>query len=134
MEQKHDIENRDDIVYMVSTFYRKATKDPLIGFFFTDVAAIDLEEHLPVMYNFWENLLFQTGNYHGGMMYKHILLHQKEPLRSQHFARWFELFSQTIDGAFAGPKAEEAKRRARMVIQTMPIKLQGASLPLTWPR
>ncbi|EFH85555.1 group III truncated hemoglobin [Ktedonobacter racemifer] len=134
MKQKRDIENRDDIVYMVSTFYRKATQDPLIGFFFTDVAAIDLEEHLPVMYNFWENLLFQTGNYHGGMMYKHILLHQQEPLRSQHFARWFELFSQTIDASFAGPRAEEAKRRARTVIQTMPLKLQGASLPLTWPR
>jgi hemoglobin len=134
MEQEKDIENRADIVHLISTFYHTATQDDLIGFFFTDVAAINLEEHLPIMYNFWENILFQTGNYHGGMMYKHIMLNQKEPLRRQHFERWFALFEQTVDGNFVGPNAEEAKRRAKMVIQTMPLKLNGASLPLTWPR
>ncbi|HTK08796.1 MAG TPA: group III truncated hemoglobin [Ktedonobacteraceae bacterium] len=134
MEPKRDIENREDIELLISTFYHQATQDELIGFFFTDVAAIKLEEHLPTMYNFWENILFQTGNYHGGMMYKHILLHEKEPLRPQHFERWFALFEQTVDTNFAGPNAEEAKRRARTVIQTMPLKLRGGSLPLTWPR
>jgi hemoglobin len=134
MEHKNDIENREDIVHLISTFYNKATQDNLIGFFFTEIAAIKLEEHLPIMYDFWDNLLFKTGGYRGGMMYKHILLNQKEPLRRQHFERWFALFEQTVDDNFAGPKAEEAKRRAKMVIQTLPLKLNGASLPLTWPR
>lgn len=134
MEQKRDIENREDVVLFVSTFYKKAIQDDLIGFFFTEVAAINLEEHLPIMYNFWENILFHTGNYQGGMMYKHIMLNQKEPLHPEHFERWYALFSQTIDTNFTGPNAEEAKKRARMVIQTMPLKLHGASLPLTWLR
>jgi hemoglobin len=134
MEHRRDIESREDIVHLISSFYGKATQDDLIGYFFTEVAAIKLEEHLPTMYNFWENILFQTGNYHGGMMYKHILLNEKEPMRPEHFERWFALFVETVDGNFEGPKAEEAKMRAGMVIQTLPLKLRSATLPMTWPR
>ena len=134
MEHKRDIENRDDIVLLISTFYNKAIRDEVIGFFFTEVASIKLEEHLTTMYNFWENILFQTGNYQGGMMYKHILLNEKETMRSEHFLRWFTLFVETVDSNFAGPNADEAKRRASMVIQTMPLKLRSSSLPMTWQR
>ncbi|GHO42822.1 group III truncated hemoglobin [Ktedonospora formicarum] len=129
MEQKRDIEGREDVEFLVSTFYHKATRDELIGHFFTEVAAINLEEHLPVMYDFWENILFQTGRYHGGMMYKHILLNAKEHMLPHHFERWFALFTQTVDDHFVGPRADEAKRRAQMVIQTMPLKLGGTLFP-----
>jgi hemoglobin len=134
MEQKRDIENRADVEFLVSTFYHQATQDDLIGFFFTDVAAIDLDEHLPIMYNFWENILFQTGNYPGGMMYKHIQLNQKEKMQKKHFERWFALFEQTVDTNFAGPNAEEAKSRARMVVQTMPLKLNPPSRNMLFMR
>jgi len=66
-----DIASRADIATVVNAFYRKATRDPLIGYLF---AGLDLEAHLPIMHDFWENLLFRTGAYKGGMMYKHLRL------------------------------------------------------------
>jgi hemoglobin len=131
MQEKRDIENREDIAQLIRAFYTHAMQDELIGTFFTDVAAINLEEHLPIMYDFWENLLFHTGSYYGGMMQKHIRLHQKKPLESKHFARWLELFEREVDRQFAGPVAEEAKTRARTIAPSMQEKLKRFYLPMT---
>lgn len=133
MQQKQDIENREHIAIVVHAFYERAMRDPLIGPFFTEVVAINLEEHLPVMYDFWENLLFRTGGYRGGMMYKHIMLNQKKHLEKEHFARWLTLFEQEVDCHFAGPVAEDMKKRARSIIPSLQFKLRPTLLPLTEP-
>jgi len=39
---------------------------------------------------------------------KHAVL----PVRKEHFAHWLELFVETVNAHFAGPKAEEAHGRA----------------------
>ena len=132
MQEKKDIENRDDIAHLIRAFYTHAMQDELIGPFFTEVAAINLEEHLPTMYDFWENLLFHTGAYHGGMMYKHILLNQKKKLEPEHFARWLELFEREVDKHFEGPVAQEAKTRARTIAPSLRMKLNPSLLPITW--
>ncbi|GCE30311.1 hypothetical protein KDA_58270 [Dictyobacter alpinus] len=131
MPNKQDISNRADIATIVSAFYQKAMQDPAIGPFFTEIAAIDLEEHLPVMYDFWENLLFQTGGYRGGMMYKHIMLDRQQHLTKEHFARWLELFEAEVDTHFTGPMAEDMKKRARSIIPSMQLKMRPTMLPLT---
>ncbi len=41
-----DIENRDDLLYLVQKFYDKLLADPTISYLFTDVAKIDLMHHL----------------------------------------------------------------------------------------
>lgn len=128
MQQMRDIENRQDIATVISNFYKKAMQDEIIGHYFTDVAQIDLEEHLPIMYNFWENLLFQSRNYQGGMMYKHVLLHQQAPLQSEHFERWLQLFEETVDTYFTGDVAEEAKQRAYSIANIMQRRLSNAPL------
>ena len=131
MDNKKDIENRDDIAALIRSFYVQAMQDELIGPFFTEVAAINLEEHLPIMYDFWESLLFHTGVYYGGMMQKHIVLNQKKHLSTAHFQRWLELFEKEVDTHFAGAMAEEAKSRARTIIPSMQMKLNRSLLPLT---
>ena len=45
-----DITKREDVEILVNKFYDKVIKDDLIGFFFTDIAKIDLSKHLPKMY------------------------------------------------------------------------------------
>ena len=35
--------------------------DEVIGYLFTDVARLDLEEHLPQIGNFWEQVLLQPS-------------------------------------------------------------------------
>lgn len=119
-----DIASRADIATVVNAFYRKATRDPLIGYLF---AGLDLEAHLPIMHDFWENLLFRTGAYKGGMMYKHLRLHARTPLEEAHFVRWLELFTQTVDEHFSGEKAELAKQFARSIAATLRSRILGAS-------
>lgn len=119
---KTDIENRDDIDYLMREFYAKAITDDAIGYIFTDVAKLDLAHHLPIIGDFWETLLFQTGDYarHGRDPLKvHRELNEKEPLRPEHFKRWLEIFAKTIDSLFSGERADFLKTRAEAIANRM---------------
>jgi hemoglobin len=110
-----DIESRDDVERLVRAFYEKAMTDPMIGFLFTDVAKLDLDEHLPVITSFWETMLLGAKSYGGGAFAPHASLHRKAGLRAPHFERWLWLWRGTVDELFAGPVAEEAKAHANRV-------------------
>ena len=81
---KKDISNRADIQLLVDSFYNKVRADETIGYLFNDVAKVNWEQHLPRMYDFWENILFQTGSFKGNPMVAHVQLHQKSPLSATH--------------------------------------------------
>ncbi|WP_439506456.1 group III truncated hemoglobin [Sediminibacterium sp.] len=120
---KNDIINRDDIELLINSFYKKVQKDPLIAFFFTKIVPVNWEAHLPVMYGFWENILFFSGTYEGNPMAKHKSIHQKCPMKMEHFQRWTSLFNETVDELFEGDKAELAKQRAMSIATVMQIKM-----------
>jgi hemoglobin len=124
---KNDIENNDDIALLVNTFYEKVKKDETIRHFFTEVVKVDWEKHLPVMYRFWENIIFHTGSYTGNPMEVHMQLHSKCPMHLEHFDRWMELFNTTVDELFEGEKAFQAKQRALSIATVMKIKI--ANMP-----
>ena len=119
---KRDIENRADIDLLMTEFYSTAMVDKTIGYIFTDVAKLDLDHHLPIIGDFWETLLFQAGKYsrYGrNPLMVHAELNEKTPLKPAHFARWLEIFSETIDQLFAGERAEFLKFRASMIADRM---------------
>lgn len=122
-----DILSRTDIATVVEDFYQQAMQDPLIGHLFE---GLDLSTHLPTINDFWENILFRTGAYKGGMMYKHLMLNARHPLQAQHFERWLALFSQTVDKHFSGHNATLAKQFAHSVAHTMQHKVLGTVFPL----
>jgi hemoglobin len=124
---KKDIENSDDIILLVNIFYEKVKKDDNIQHFFTEVVKVDWEKHLPVMYRFWENIIFHTGSYTGNPMEVHLQLHTKYPIHHEHFERWIELFNTTVDELFEGEKAFQAKQRALSIATVMKIKI--ANMP-----
>jgi hemoglobin len=111
----HDIRDRDDIVRLVTAFYGTLFDDPLLGPVFKDVAKVDLGEHIPRFADFWENVLFQTGAYRGGLMAAHIRVHFLEPLGVPHLQRWLATWEWTVDQHFAGPRANHAKLQASRV-------------------
>lgn len=119
---KKDIHNRKDIIRLVDAFYNKIKTDRVIGFLFTEIAQINWETHLPKMYDFWENVLFFTGNFDGNPMQKHKELHNKCPLSHNHFDHWNEVFRQTVDELFEGKKAEEIKERAKSISDVIMYK------------
>lgn len=120
---KVDIKSRNDIELLVNTFYEKVKTDEVIGYIFNDVAKVNWSKHLPIMYNFWENIVFHTGNYEGNPMSTHQKLHEKSPTTLQHFQRWNQLFTQTVDELFEGEKAEMIKQRAQSISTVMQIKI-----------
>lgn len=120
---KKDIQSRTDIELMVNSFYDKVKKDDIIGHFFTEVVKVNWEKHLPVMYNFWENILFHTSNYEGNPMNVHQQLHYKSPVTMQHFQRWNTLFAQTVDALFDGKNAEMVKKRSVSISTVMQINI-----------
>jgi hemoglobin len=120
---KKDIENRDDIALLVSSFYDKVKQDPVIGYIFNDVAKVNWEKHLPVMYDFWENVLFAKGSYSGNPMVAHTRLHEKSPLSAEHFNQWKSIWLKTVDELFEGEIAELAKQRAVSIATVMHIKV-----------
>ena len=119
---KKDIEGRADIDLLMQDFYERAMSDAEIGYLFTDVAKLDLEKHLPVIGDFWETLLFRTGDYsrYGRTpLQVHAHLHSLSPLLPQHFDRWLEIFIECTDRSFEGEVAEFIKLRARMIANRM---------------
>ena len=119
---KTDIRNRKDIEKLVNAFYDKVKNDEAIGYLFTDVAHVNWELHWPKMYDFWENILFYTGNYDGNPMARHKELHDKSTMTKAHFQHWIDLFNKTVNYHFEGPKAEEIKNRAMNIATAMMYK------------
>ena len=113
---KRDIETRRDLENLLREFYAVATRDEKIGHHF---AELNLETHLPVIANFWEKVLFGKQVYFGNPVAVHQTLHEKSPLKLEHFQRWFEIFSRTVDELFAGKTADDAKLRAKMIAHSL---------------
>jgi hemoglobin len=123
--EPRDIEDRADCERLVRAFYRRAMADPMIGFFFVDVARLDLEAHVPVIASFWETILLGGQTYSGGAFAPHVSLHRRAPLKSGHFERWLALWRATVDELFAGPRAELAKAHAERVAGAFHRRLEG---------
>jgi hemoglobin len=119
----HDIKNRKDIILLVDTFYAKVLKDERINYFFTEVAKLDFEKHMPRMYDFWESTLLHTASYKGNTLKVHKDLNEKSPLQKEHFDTWIMLFKQTVDELFLGNTAELAKQRATSIAMIMELKM-----------
>ncbi len=117
--EKHDIEGRAELQTLVTDFYTKVRADALLGPVFDDVAKVDWSSHIPKIVDFWETVLFRTGNYKGSPLHPHLALSQMTEMSKDKFERWLELFFETIDVHFAGERAEHLKRIAADMGQVM---------------
>ena len=118
-----DIQNKKDIQLFVDCFYDKVNVDNLLGPIFNERAAIDWAEHKPKLYDFWNSILFQSGEYKGRPFPVHLALGK---LHDYEFFRWIKLFTETIDECFKGVVAEKAKLSAKNIANTLMFKLNVA--------
>lgn len=117
VQEVKDIENRDDIVILVDAFYSEVLKDEKLMPFFRH---LNFEEHLPKMVHFWSFVLLDEPGYTTDVTAKHINM----PLQKEHFDRWLELFTQTVNQRFRGTCANAAIQRAQLVGYTILAKIE----------
>ena len=116
-----DINNRTDIENLVRTFYENVHKDSLLTTIF-EMPEEEWNKHLIRAVNFWENWLFQTGSYTGGMMWTHAEANQKHGLTTERFEHWLSHWFSTIDMLFAGENATFMKNKALEIGQILDSK------------
>lgn len=119
-----DIENRDDIIQLVDAFYEKLLKDPAMIPVF-EPSMINWNEHIERVYNFWDNWLFKTGSYTGGLMWVHIDRNRSYPLSVDLFELWLAYWNLSIDKLFQGKNANIVKNKALEIGQIMNAKLNN---------
>ncbi len=123
-----DIENVTDIQLLVNTFYDRVKIDEKIGYIFTQIIGEDWSYHLPIMYNFWNMVLFSAPGYAGSPVKKHVDLDKKTPLNKEHFDHWLVLWTNTIDSLFAGVIADMAKNKANLMANLINMKVEMGRL------
>ncbi|RVW04548.1 group III truncated hemoglobin [Rhodococcus spongiicola] len=111
-DDRRDIADRADIDRLVRAFYERALVDPVLAAAFETLATIGLDGHLPVVGDFWEQILFRTTRYRGEFAMVHEALNRQHGLAGEKLARWLHLWCEAVDAEFAGPDAERAKAKA----------------------
>jgi hemoglobin len=120
MPTKPDITTLDDIKLMVNTFYGQVQQDPSIGLIFNQKIGNRWPEHLEKMYRFCQTILLEVHTYSGSPFPPHKQL----PVGKEHFEHWMLIFTQTIDSLFEGPRADEAKMRAKNMAEMFHYKIE----------
>jgi hemoglobin len=120
---KGDIQTAEDIDALVGAFYERARPDPVIGHFFVD---LDWEHHIPRITAYWRMVLFGDRTYQGDPMTAHVSLARKQPMETVHFKQWLMHWKATVEELFEGPKADEAKDRARTIAAVMEHKVRSS--------
>lgn len=112
-----DIQVYDDCILLIEKFYDKLLVDEQIGHFFKH---LDLSVHVPRVADFWAFVLIDKMGYSNNMMTAHSSL----TLQKEDYAKWLELFHETINEHFVGEKATLAIERSKMIALTMEYKLK----------
>ncbi len=123
---RRDLCDAVDIEQLVRAFYRRAAADNLLGPVF-EVAHVDWSVHIPKLVAFWSWQLLGIRGYEGNPLRAHEPLQAATPFGEEHYARWLELFTETVDEQFLGPIAETAKCRARKMAKALQRLLGGES-------
>lgn len=111
---KNDIQNREDVFLLVSTFYTKVRANQKIGHFFNDTIN-DWPAHLEKLTDFWETNLFMVSKFRGNPMraHKEVDRNFDHSIEQAHFGEWLNMWYETLDELFEGERANIAKNRAR---------------------
>ena len=85
---------------LVDRFYARIREDDLLGPIFAARVG-DWEMHLDRMKAFWRSVLFNSGEFSGNPMLRHMAI---PGLQERHFVHWLELFYATLRDLDAAPE------------------------------
>lgn len=121
---KPDISSRKDLKFIITKFYELLLVDKKMIPFFEDIVAQNhLEEHLEIITDFWNDILFDTTTYKNNTMQKHLDKNTFVKFETAHFTIWTSYLFETIDANFDGTIAHNMKNRARSIGTVMQLKM-----------
>ncbi len=120
----NDIANRADIERLIDAFYTTVRADDLLGPIFNTAIGDNWSHHLPIMYQFWDMVLFSAPGYAGSPVRKHTDLDKRLPMDKPHFERWVAIWTTTVDGMYAGEIADMAKNKAELMANLIRMKVE----------
>ena len=123
-DDRTDLRNRDDVERLVRSFYRDAAMDDRLGPIFV-AAGVHWPSHIDRLTDFWCWQLLGESRYSGNPLRAHLPAHAATPFTGEHFARWLDLFTATVDHHFRGPTADLAKERATKMATALRRLLAG---------
>lgn len=116
---KKDIGDINDIKLLVDSFYEKVRNDDFLAPIFNERIKDRWPHHLEKMYTFWQTVLLEDQTYFGAPFPPHANL----PINNEHFNKWIQLFTETINENFSGSIADEALWRADKMALMFQTKL-----------
>ncbi|UBM60318.1 group III truncated hemoglobin [Marinilongibacter aquaticus] len=119
-----DIESREDIIALVTRFYTYVHADEFMAPVF-QMPKEQFDRHLIRTYNFWDNWLFQTGEYKGGLMWAHIERNETHRITTKHFEHWLAHWFRATDELYSGKNADFVKSKALELGQFINQRLNG---------
>lgn len=121
---KPDISSKKDIKHIITKFYDQLLVDEKMIPFFKDIVAENqLEHHIDVISDFWNDIIFDTMTYSNNVMQKHLDKNVFVTFKKEHFTLWVSYFFNTIDTYFKGGNCERMKSRAQSIATVMQLKL-----------
>jgi len=121
---KPDISSRKDIKQIMTKFYDFLLADKTMMPFFEEIVQENqLEHHLEIITDFWNDILFDTNEYQQNVMQKHLQKNAFIRFKKEHFTSWVSYFFKTIDASFTGENSEKMKARAESIATVMQLKL-----------
>ena len=121
---KPDISSRQDIKFIITSFYDVLLKDKKMTPFFEEIVANNhLEEHLDIISDFWNDILFDTNTYSNNVMQKHLDKNVFVTFKKEHFTIWVSYLFNIIDANFDGEIAHNMKSRASSISTVMQLKM-----------
>jgi len=122
--EKTPLANREDIYLLVTSFYKKIRKDPVLGPIFNSII-VDWESHFEVLTDFWESQLLVRRTYLGNPIEVHQQVDSKmnHTITSEHFGLWMNLWFETLDELFTGELVWIAKNRAQKMSTMLFMKI-----------
>ena len=121
---KPDISSRKDIKQIMTKFYDFLLADKTMMPFFEEIVQENqLEHHLEIITDFWNDILFDTNEYQQNVMQKHLQKNAFIRFKKEHFNSWVSYFFRTIDASFTGENSEKMKARAQSIATIMQLKM-----------
>jgi hemoglobin len=122
---KTDISLRKDLKLLLSKFYEHLLADEKMMPFFQEMLAENqLEPHLEIITDFWNDIIFDSILYQRNVMQKHLHKNTFVAFKKEHFTRWISYFNATIDAHFMGVNSERMKARAQSIATVMQLKMK----------